>query len=94
MDPVYTLNGGLEGNHYAGYNFDPAARSSASPSVAGTTTGSTALYHHNGTRYGLGVPVRASAPAENKLNGFHGTKHKRGDVDRECKLRCHRINTG
>ncbi|KAF8633957.1 hypothetical protein AX15_001139 [Amanita polypyramis BW_CC] len=83
IDPVYALNGGLEGNHYAGYNFDSTARNSVPPSVASATTGSTALYHHNGTRYGLGIPVRAGASPENKLNGFHGPKHKRGDMDRE-----------
>lgn len=85
MDSMYNLNGALESNRYAGYNFDPTARSPVAPNAGGNTTGSTALYHHNGTRYGLGLPVRAGAPAENKLNGFHGgPKHKRGDVDREC----------
>ena len=85
MDSMYSLNGALEGNRYASYNFDPTARSPIPLNADSNTTGSTALYHHNGTRYGLGLPVRAGAPAENKLNGFHGgPKHKRGDVDREC----------
>ena len=24
-----------------------------------------------------------------KINGLHGAKHKRGDIDRECKFRTH-----
>ena len=47
-----------------------------------TTGGSTALYHHNGSRYGLGLP--RSGGADGKMNGLHGPKHKRGDMDREC----------
>ncbi|KZT67672.1 ARM repeat-containing protein [Daedalea quercina L-15889] len=46
------------------------------------TTGSTALYHHHGSRYGLGVNGRANG-ADSKMGGLHGPKHKRGDVDRE-----------
>jgi hypothetical protein len=42
------------------------------------------LYHHNGSRYGLGVGGRANG-ADSKMNGLHGPKHKRGDVDRECE---------
>ncbi|KII86320.1 hypothetical protein PLICRDRAFT_164809 [Plicaturopsis crispa FD-325 SS-3] len=45
--------------------------------------GSTALYHHNGTRYGLGIPGRVPSSADGKMNGLHGPKHKRGDIDRE-----------
>ncbi|KAH8834850.1 ARM repeat-containing protein [Flagelloscypha sp. PMI_526] len=44
-----------------------------------STSGSTALYHHNGTRYGLGVGRNSVGDA--KLNGLHGAKHKRGDMD-------------
>ncbi|KAF8641150.1 hypothetical protein AX17_000788 [Amanita inopinata Kibby_2008] len=83
IDPVYTLNGSLENNRFSGYGFDAAGRNNVSPNVAGNTTGSTALYHHNGTRYGLGIPIRDGVTTENKLNGFHGPKHKRGDMDRE-----------
>ncbi|KAH9836606.1 ARM repeat-containing protein [Rhodofomes roseus] len=46
------------------------------------STGSTALYHHNGSRYGLGMNGRANG-ADSKMGGLHGPKHKRGDVDRE-----------
>jgi hypothetical protein len=47
------------------------------------TSGSTALYHHNGSRYGLGLPGRGNPGIDGKMNGLHGPKHKRGDMDRE-----------
>lgn len=54
--------------------------------MVSNTSGSTALYHHNGSRYGLGIPGRAPAgPNDGKMNGLHGPKHKRGDMDRECE---------
>ncbi|KAH9005921.1 ARM repeat-containing protein [Lactarius hatsudake] len=43
--------------------------------------GSTALYHHHGSRYGLGIGGRVAS--DGKMNGLHGPKHRRGDVDRE-----------
>lgn len=79
MDSVY----GLDGNRYNSYGFDSNGR----PSVtANGTSGSTALYHHNGSRYGLGLPARSPSGAADKMNGLHGPKHKRGDIDRECAL--------
>ncbi|KAI0307498.1 armadillo-type protein [Multifurca ochricompacta] len=45
------------------------------------STGSTALYHHHGSRYGLGIGGRVAG--DGKMNGLHGPKHRRGDVDRE-----------
>lgn len=69
--------GGLEGNGYSEYEFETGHL----PNGSGGT-GSTALYHHNGSRYGLGVNGRQPA-ADGKMNGLHGPKHKRGDVDRE-----------
>lgn len=81
MDSVYGLNG-LDGNGYNSYGFD-SGRSGANPT---STSGSTALYHHNGSRYGLGLPARTNSGAgDGKMNGLHGPKHKRGDMDRECK---------
>lgn len=50
----------------------------------GGGTGSTALYHHNGSRYGLGLNSRPNG-VDGKMNGLHGPKHKRGDIDRECE---------
>ncbi|KAF5392633.1 hypothetical protein D9757_002130 [Collybiopsis confluens] len=60
--------GGLENGRYGSYGVN-------------NTTGSTALYHHNGSRYGLGLPSRANAGVDGKMNGLHGPKHKRGDMD-------------
>ncbi|KAF5338450.1 hypothetical protein D9758_012238 [Tetrapyrgos nigripes] len=65
-----------------GLNGDAQYGSYGSPGAPGNTSGSTALYHHNGSRYGLGIPGRAN-PLDNKMNGLHGPKHKRGDMDRE-----------
>ncbi|KAF8130608.1 ARM repeat-containing protein [Boletus edulis] len=58
------------------YKFDAAGRNGA---MANGSSGSTALYHHNGSRYGLGLG-RGGAPDAN-MNGLHGPKHKRGDMD-------------
>ncbi|KAJ7835895.1 ARM repeat-containing protein [Mycena olivaceomarginata] len=75
MDSVY----GLDANGYNLYGFEAGGRGGAN---AGT--GSTALYHHNGSRYGLGLPARTNSGADDgKMNGLHGPKHKRGDMDRE-----------
>ncbi|KAK7032704.1 ARM repeat-containing protein [Favolaschia claudopus] len=80
MDSVYGLNG-LDGNGYNSYGFESGGRGGANTNG---TSGSTALYHHNGSRYGLGLPARANSGAgDGKMNGLHGPKHKRGDMDRE-----------
>lgn len=73
----FGVDGGLDNGRYGAYN--------SNHGTANTTSGSTALYHHNGSRYGLGLPGRPNAGAtDNKMNGLHGPKHKRGDMDREC----------
>ncbi|KAJ7596798.1 ARM repeat-containing protein [Mycena floridula] len=78
VDSVYGLNGGMEGG-YNSYGFESGRNSAIS-----NTSGSTALYHHNGSRYGLGMPGRTPVAAtDSKMNGLHGPKHKRGDIDRE-----------
>ncbi len=70
------LNGGLDGGRYDSYG-----------NGGSSAVGSSALYH--GGRYGLGVPGRpTNGVADGKMNGLHGPKHKRGDIDRECKLTC------
>ena len=59
----------------------------ARPSVGNLVNGnaSAALYSAQSvSRYGLGMPNRGN-PADNKMNGLHGPKHKRGDMDRECE---------
>jgi hypothetical protein len=69
--------------NYQAYGYNNTASRQPTP---GNTRGSTALYHHNGSRYGLGQPGRTNtASGDGKMNGLHGPKHKRGDVDRECK---------
>ncbi|KAJ8521773.1 hypothetical protein ONZ45_g1585 [Pleurotus djamor] len=71
-DSLYGLNNGTYG------------RVANGAPVSSAKSGSTALYHHNGSRYGLGAPGRAGPPgADSKMSGLHGPKHKRGDVDRE-----------
>ncbi|KAF8060978.1 ARM repeat-containing protein [Lyophyllum atratum] len=83
LDSVYGINGG-DGNRYDGYGYEANGRGGATSAPANGTSGSTALYHHNGSRYGLGLPGRMNpGAADNKMNGLHGPKHKRGDVDRE-----------
>ena len=82
-DPMYNIGNNMnsttaEGNRYNSYGFDQHGRMNSAQS---TGSGSTALYHHHGSRYGLGG--RMVGP-DSKMNGLHGPKHKRGDVDREC----------
>ena len=79
---MYGLNGGLDSTRYNSYGFEANGRLASGQSG----TGSTALYHHHSSRYGLGINGRpAAGSADGKMNGLHGPKHKRGDVDRECK---------
>lgn len=73
VDSVYD---NLDDEHYS-YGLDSNGRLSSGLNGA---AGSTALYHHNGSRYGLGLAGRVTS-ADAKMNGLHGPKHKRGDVD-------------
>jgi hypothetical protein len=75
-DSVYGLTDQLDNDRYNAYGFDSTGRNGTN---GNGTSGSTALYHHNGSRYGLG---RGGGP-DSKMNGLHGPKHKRGDMDRE-----------
>ncbi|KAF7335842.1 RNA-binding protein [Mycena sanguinolenta] len=51
---------GLDGNGYSSYGFESGGCAGAnSPG----TNGSTAPYHHNGSRYGLGLPARTNSGA-------------------------------
>ncbi|EMD41536.1 hypothetical protein CERSUDRAFT_110088 [Gelatoporia subvermispora B] len=76
-DAMYALNGNVDNGRYNPY-FDVNGRVNA----VNSATGSTALYHHHGSRYGLGMNGRQNG-ADSKMNGLHGPKHKRGDIDRE-----------
>ncbi|CCM01317.1 uncharacterized protein FIBRA_03366 [Fibroporia radiculosa] len=75
VDAVYVNGTGLDNGRYNSYGFEAKGRPQGG-------TGSTALYHHHGSRYGLGMNGRAHG-ADSKMGGLHGPKHKRGDVDRE-----------
>ncbi|OAX43650.1 ARM repeat-containing protein [Rhizopogon vinicolor AM-OR11-026] len=74
-DGAYGLNGQMDGR-FNSYDVDSSTRSSQGTNGA---SGSTALYHHNGTRYGL--HLGRGNGADGKMNGLHGPKHKRGDMD-------------
>lgn len=77
----------MENGRYNSYGFEAGGRSVP---MGNNTSGSTALYHHNGSRYGLGIPGRTNVvTADSKMNGLHGSKHKRGDIDRECMSHPH-----
>ena len=82
------MNNGIgEANRFNSYGFDQHGRMNSAQSAGGGGGGggggSTALYHHHGSRYGLGLGGRMVGP-DSKMNGLHGPKHKRGDMDREC----------
>ena len=76
-EAVYGLNNGV-GNALDDRRFNSYGNGNGLAS-----TGSTALYHHHGSRYGLGIGGRVTS--DGKMNGLHGPKHRRGDVDRECE---------
>ncbi|KAG8709031.1 hypothetical protein FRC08_018580 [Ceratobasidium sp. 394] len=62
---------------FAPYNYESGTRNSVQ-------SGSTALYQHNGSRYGLALGNdRFMSQENNKIGGLHCAKHKRGDIDRE-----------
>ncbi|OSD05787.1 ARM repeat-containing protein [Trametes coccinea BRFM310] len=75
---VYGLSGGIDGSRFNSYGFEANGRGST---VGGA--GSTALYHHNGAKYGFGMNGQPNGSVNGKMNGLHGPKHKRGDIDRE-----------
>ncbi|KAG8741554.1 hypothetical protein FRC10_002731, partial [Ceratobasidium sp. 414] len=75
---VGNINGEMTGPPtFTSYDYETGAR-------GGVQSGSTALYQHNGSRYGLALGNgRFMSQENNKMGGLHGTKHKRGDIDRE-----------
>lgn len=83
-DQQYGSDYGLDSARYSPYGFENNGRSGS----VNSGTGSTALYHHHGSRYGLGAVNGGGRPngVDGKMNGLHGPKHKRGDIDRECKF--------
>lgn len=87
-DSIYGINGSVDNTRFNTYGFEAAGRPNVnSPNVVanGNATAPNSLYSsQNGSRYGLGLPNRGNAGADSKMNGLHGPKHKRGDIDREC----------
>uniref|UniRef100_A0A8H7Y5R9 PUM-HD domain-containing protein n=1 Tax=Psilocybe cubensis TaxID=181762 RepID=A0A8H7Y5R9_PSICU len=88
-DAIYGHNGGVVDNtRFNTYGFESNGRPSANPSNAAplnNPAGPASLYStQQGSRYGLGLPTRTSSGNDSKMNGLHGPKHKRGDMDREC----------
>lgn len=77
-DSLFLNERGLDNGRFNGYSFDGNSRVNGG-SIGG---GSTALYHHSGSRFGLGMGGRLNGP-DAKMNGLHGPKHKRGDIDRK-----------
>lgn len=77
---VGNINGEMSGAPaFGSYEYEGGARN-------GVQSGSTALYQHNGSRYGLALGngrFMSQENSNNKMGGLHGTKHKRGDIDRE-----------
>ncbi|KDR85232.1 hypothetical protein GALMADRAFT_233963 [Galerina marginata CBS 339.88] len=86
-DAIYGVNGGVDNTHFNTYGFETAARPNANPSNGSPSNTSAApggIYPaQHGSRYGLGLPNRGATGTDNKMNGLHGPKHKRGDMDRE-----------
>ena len=78
------MNGSLENGRYNSYSYDNGRVNGTQLAVNGGS-GSTALYHHNGSRYGLGIGSRVPS-TDGKMNGLHGPKHKRGDIDRKSNM--------
>jgi hypothetical protein len=80
-DSIYGINGAVDTSRFNNYGFESVAR----PNVGNLVNGNpgAALYSaQTASRYGLGMPNRGN-PADSKMNGLHGPKHKRGDMDRE-----------
>jgi hypothetical protein len=89
---VYGVNSAVDPRFNA-YGFESAAHSNVSSSTAinGAAGIANNLYPLNGPRYGLVPPGRSPSSGDTKLNGLHGAKHKRGEVDRECMLILHAL---
>jgi len=67
------------GRGNGGYGYD-GPRGSISGVAGGPGAGG---FVNQGTRYGLGLGRGGAGHHDGKMNGMHGPKHKRGDIDRE-----------
>ncbi|KAF8912896.1 ARM repeat-containing protein [Gymnopilus junonius] len=78
-ETIYGVNGGMDNTPFNAYGFE-----SIGPNNPVGSSGPGNLYPaQHGSRYGLSLPGRGGAGTDSKMNGLHGPKHKRGDVDRE-----------
>jgi len=55
------------------------------PAPVNTNLAGPAGFYQNAPRCGLALPPRAKSGVD-KMNGLHGPKHKRGGMDRACRL--------
>ena len=89
-DSVYGIANGVDNTRYNNYGFESGSRGNPNNPAAVVNTnlaGSAGFYHpQSGPRYGLGLPPRTNSGVDGKMNGLHGPKHKRGDMDRECRF--------
>ncbi|KAF8167867.1 pumilio-family RNA binding protein [Crassisporium funariophilum] len=84
-DSVYGIGNGVDSSRYNNYGFESNSRPNAgnASAVSNLTAAGNGGLYQNGPRYGLGLPSRGSSGNDGKMNGLHGPKHKRGDMDRE-----------
>lgn len=66
------------------YGFESATAHSNVNGGNGGVSNNNNLYPQNSPRYGLVPPRHSPSAGETKLNGLHGAKHKRGEVDKDC----------
>ncbi|KAF9535778.1 armadillo-type protein [Crepidotus variabilis] len=78
-ETIYGMGHGGD-SPYNAYGFESNGRSSVSAASGANGGGA---YPQNGARYGLGLGSRTPSGTDGKMNGLHGPKHKRGDIDRE-----------
>ncbi|KAF8973836.1 armadillo-type protein [Flammula alnicola] len=79
-DSIYGINNGVDSNHFNNYGFESASRPTVNAPNA-VSNGNAAV--PSVSRYGLGLAGRGNPGTDGKMNGLHGPKHKRGDMDRE-----------
>ncbi|EAU92953.2 pumilio-family RNA binding protein [Coprinopsis cinerea okayama7 len=81
LEATYAINA-VDGGAYGAYGYEgPRGSISASPNVhVGPGVGGNG---YPASRYGLGLGRGGPGPLDGKMNGLHGPKHKRGDIDRE-----------
>ncbi|RXW18444.1 hypothetical protein EST38_g7413 [Candolleomyces aberdarensis] len=70
-----------DNNPYAAYGYEgPRGSINLGNSIIPSNGGG---MYAGSPRYGAGMGGRGGGPVDGKMNGLHGPKHKRGDIDRE-----------